>query len=128
MEIFKVIGIGIITTVAVVVLKPYKPEISVQLVILAGILIFMIMLTKLSSVVELINSFASKAGIEPVFLGAVIKIIGIAYITEFAGGICRDSGETALASKIEFAGKLIIIALAIPIMVALLNLLMKLMP
>lgn len=128
MDIFKVIGIGLIATATAVVLKPQKPEISMQIAILAGTIIFIFMLTKLASVIELINTFAYKAGIESSFLSTIVKITGIAYVTEFAASICRDSGESALASKVEFAGKVIIITLAVPIFGALLNLLMKIMP
>ncbi len=128
MDIFKVVGIGLIATATAIVLKPQKPEISMQIAILAGIIIFIFMLAKLSSVIELISTFAHKAGIEATFLKTIIKITGIAYVTEFAASICRDSGESALASKLEFAGKVIIITLAVPIFGALMNLLMKIMP
>lgn len=128
MEIFKVIGIGMIATATALILKPQKPEISMQIAILAGTIIFVFMLTKLSAVIELINMFAGKAGIEAGLLGTIIKITGIAYITEFSAGICRDSGESALGSKIEFAGKVIIITLAVPIFGTLINLLTKIMP
>lgn len=128
MDIFKVVGIGLIAAATAIVLKPQRPEISMQIAILAGTIIFIFMLTKLSSVIELINTFAHKAGIEATFLNTIIKITGIAYVTEFAASICRDSGESALASKLEFAGKVIIITLAVPIFGALMNLLMKIMP
>ncbi len=128
MEIFKVIGIALVAAAVAVVLRSQKPEISMQIAILAGTIIFILMMTKLSAVIELIGTFAQKAGVEAGFLGTIIKITGIAYITEFASGICRDSGESALASKVEFAGKIVIVTLAVPIFGALLTLLMKIMP
>lgn len=128
MDIFKIVGIGLAATAAALVIKPQRPEISLQLVILTGTIIFLMMITKISSVIDLINSFANKAGLELVYLRIIIKVTGIAYITEFASSICRDSGETALASKVEFAGKVIILTMAIPIIGALLNLLIKIIP
>ena len=128
MDIFKVIGIGLVATAASIILKPQKPEIAMQIAILAGTIIFIVMLTKLSAVIELINTFAYKAGLEAGFLKTIIKITGIAYVTEFAASICKDAGESALSSKIEFAGKVLILTLAVPIFGALMNLLVKIMP
>jgi len=128
MEIFKIIGIGLMAATAAAIIKPQRPEISMQITLMAGIAIFIIVITQLSSVIEILNSFAQKAGIQPEFLRTIIKITGIAYLTEFAASICKDSGESALAYKMEFAGKIIIIALAVPIFAAVLNLLVRIMP
>jgi len=128
MEIFKIIGIGLIAVTTAAIIKPQRPEISMQITLIAGIAIFIIVITQLSSVIEILNLFAQKAGIQPEFLKTIIKITGIAYLTEFAASICRDSGESALAYKMEFAGKIIVIALAVPIFAAVLNLLVRIMP
>ena len=128
MDIFKIVGIGLIATAIAVILRPQKPEISMQIAVVAGVLIFVMMIDKLSAVIELINTFADKAGIESSFLKTIIKITGIAYVTEFAAGLCKDSGESAIAAKIEFGGKIIVIAMAVPILGALLNLLIGIMP
>lgn len=62
------------------------------------------------------------------FLLILLKITGIAFLTEFAVSICKDSGETAIANKIDLGGKIIIIAISIPIISALLELVIKLLP
>jgi stage III sporulation protein AD len=128
MEIFKIIGIGLVATALAVILKTQRPEMSMQITIIGGTIIFILMLTKLSSVIELLNSFADKAGIETSFLRTIIKITGIAYITEFGASVCKDAGESAMATKIEFGGKIVIVALAVPIIGALLSLLISIMP
>lgn len=128
MDIFKIIGIGLIAATTAAIIKPQRPEIALQVTLVAGVAIFILAITQLSLVIEIISSFANKAGIQPEFLKTIIKITGIAYLTEFASSICRDSGESAIAYKIEFAGKIIVIALAVPIFAALLNLLVRIMP
>ena len=128
MDIFKIVGIGLVAAVISIILKPQKPEIAMQIAIAAGILIFIMMLDKLSAVMQLINTFASKAGVESGFLKTIIKIVGIAYVTEFGASLCKDSGESVLASKIEFGGKIILLTMSVPIFGALLNLLMGIMP
>lgn len=69
-----------------------------------------------------------KAGTGTVFLGILLKITGIAVLTEFAVSICKDSGETAIASKIDLGGKIIIISISIPIITALLELIISILP
>ena len=63
-----------------------------------------------------------------VYMGTILKIVGVAYIADFGSQICRDAGEGALASKIEFAAKIIVLVMAVPIIVAVLQSLLKLVP
>ena len=128
MEIFKIVGIGLIATVLAVVLKSQKPEISIQISVATGLVIFVLIITKLSSVMELLKSVAQKIDIDMIYISTIFKIVGIAYVAEFGAQVCRDAGENSIASKVEFAGKILIMVLAIPILVALLNLIVKLMP
>lgn len=128
MEIFQIVGLGLIAAVLSVVLKNQKPEISMQISIVTGLIIFIFMLTKLSYVMEVLNLVAQKIDIDLIYITTILKIVGIAYVTEFGAQVCRDAGEGAIATKIEFAGKILIMVLAVPILIALLNLIVKLMP
>ena len=53
----------------------------------------------------------------------ILKVIGVAYICEFVSSVCKDAGESAVASKVEAGGKIIIVYLALPILTSLLDLL-----
>ncbi len=128
MEIMQIIGIGLVSTVIIIILRKQKPEIAVQASIVAGALIFMLLAAKLSAVIELLEEYAGRADIKPAYFNTVLKITGIAYLTEFGAEICRDAGESAIASKIEMAGKVIIVAMAIPVITSLIDLTLKIMP
>ena len=78
--------------------------------------------------VDFLEEYAARAEIRPMYFTAVLKITGIAYITEFGAEICRDAGEGAIAAKIEMAGKVIIVVLAIPVISSLIDLVLKIMP
>ena len=67
----------------------------------------------------MIQNLSDKMGVSSKFFGILLKITGIAYLTEFGANVCRDSGESAVASKVELAGKVLIISLSIPILLAL---------
>lgn len=128
MDVLQIVAIGLIATVLIVIIRSQRPELAVLLSVAAGVIIFLLVLGKISSIMDIIKELANKAGINMVYMGTILKIIGIAYIAEFGAQICRDAGEGAVASKIEFAAKILIMVLAVPIVVAVLTMLLKLVP
>jgi len=128
MDIIQIAGLGIVATVIIIILKVQRPEIALQVSIITGVIIFLLVAGKLSAVITLLESFSRRADIDPAYFITLLKIIGIAYIAEFGAEVCKDAGEGAIASKIELAGKVMIITLAVPIITSLLDLLVKIMP
>jgi len=128
MDILQVVGLGIVATILTIIIKKDRPEIALLISIMAGISIFLLSVSKLSAILELLNTFTQKINIDARYINTLFKIIGIAYIAEFGAEVCKDAGETSIASKIELAGKLIIAALAFPIIASLLELIGRIMP
>lgn len=128
MDIVKIIGVGLIALIIIILLKQYKPEFVMYVSLMAGAIIIFMVLDKLTGIVDLLTNLSSKAGINNQFLAILLKITGIAFLTEFAVSICNDSGESAIANKIDLGGKIIIIAISIPIISALLELIIKILP
>ena len=128
MDIVKIIGVGLTALIIIIILKQYKPEFTVYASIIAGAIILFMVMDKLNGVVNILESLANKTGAGSTFLGILLKITGISILTEFAVSICKDSGETAIASKIDLGGKIIIISISIPIITALLELIINILP
>jgi stage III sporulation protein AD len=128
MDISKILFLGLISVVLVVLLKDEKPEISIQISLAAGIIIFMLMLSKLTTVINAMQLLAIKLNIDVIYLNIILKIIGISYLTSFGVELCKDSGQSSIGSKIELAGKIFIIVISIPILMAVMDLIMKLIP
>lgn len=128
MEILQIVGMGLVVTLLILIIRPQRPEIGVQLSLALAALIFFIVLGKIGVVLDLFTSMAEKAEINQMYLSIILKIIGIAYIIEFGAQVCRDAGEGAVASKIEFAGKVMVMVLAVPIIAVVLDTVMKLLP
>ena len=128
MEIIKIIGVGIISLIVIIVLKQYKPEFTIYVSIIAGAIILTMLFSKLVGIVSIITNLSNKIGINNEFLKIILKITGIAILTEFAVSICKDSGETAIASKIDLGGKIIIVSISIPIITALLEIILQILP
>lgn len=127
-EIIKIIGIGLIALVIAIILKQYRPEYAIYVSIIAGVLILVLAMEKFSGIINLLKSISNKTYINKQFLGILLKITGIAIITEFAVSICSDAGEKAIASKIEIGSKVIIAAMSIPIISSLLELIIEILP
>lgn len=129
MEILQIVGIGIISTIlAVLVRRTIGSEFAIFISLVTGILIFFMIFDKLIYVVETLSQLAKNTSIEFTYFSTILKIIGIAYIVEFGAQISRDAGEEAIASKIELGGKIVMMVLAIPILIALMELIIKILP
>ena len=128
MDIIKIIGIGLIALIIIILLKQYKPEFAIYISLLTGAFILLLLTDQLTGIVNLIQSIAVKANINGQFLSLLIKITGIAFLSEFAVSICKDSGEGAIASKIELGSKIVIISMSIPIISSLLEIILQILP
>ncbi len=128
MEILKIVGIALISLIIIILLKQYRPEFAIYISILTGTLILILVMDKLTGIINLLESISNKASINNTFLTLLLKITGIAFLSEFAVSICKDSGEGAIANKIELGSKIIIISMSIPIISSLLEIILKILP
>ena len=84
--------------------------------------------SQLSGIIQLLQELSNRANINSKFLGIILKITGIAMLTEFAVNICEDSGEKAIAQKIDIGGKVVMITFSLPIISTLLETILKVLP
>ena len=127
-EIIKIIGIALTALVIIILLRQYKPEYAIYVSMIAGILILFLSVEKITGIINLLQSISDKTYINKSFLSILLKITGIAFLTEFAVSVCSDAGEKAIASKIEIGSKVIIITMSIPIITSLLELIIEILP
>ena len=128
MDIIKIIGIGLISLIMTIIIKQHRPEFAIYISVIAGVLILTLVLGKVSGIITLLSNLADKTTINRDFLYLLIKITGVALLTEFAVSICKDSGESAIASKIDIGGKVTIIGIDIAIISSLLETVLKVLP
>ncbi len=127
MEIIKIAFIGIFSGVLVVAIKQKQPEIGMQVSMVAGLIIFIYIIDYLVTAVDYIKDIVSRYDIPYQSITIVLKIIGIAYICEFAVQLLKDTGESSLASKVELAGRVFIIVLSLPIITSFMNMVLGLL-
>lgn len=128
MDIVKIIGIGLISLIIIIIVRQYKPEFTLYVSLLAGALILLMIMDKLGGIIDLLTTLSNKTAINSEFLTLLIKITGIAFLTEFAVSICKDTGESAIANKVDMGGKVIIVSMSIPIISSLLETVVEILP
>ncbi|NLB87685.1 MAG: stage III sporulation protein AD, partial [Syntrophomonadaceae bacterium] len=114
MDIAQIVGLALVTTILLLILRQEKPVMAVVLSIVFSIIIFTLMMGKMASIVNVMKELTRRAEINYFFFATILKILGVAYLGEFAAAICNDAGEQAVAKKVEFASKIIIAVLALP--------------
>lgn len=121
MLIVKVISFIFVALFLYLFFKDKRSDLAVLVMLAAGIIVFIFCITQLGQIISFLSTISDKAGIDVVYLEIVLKIIAIAYLSSFASEICKDAGAGSLASKVEFAGKIFILVLAIPVLMAVLD-------
>lgn len=126
-EIFKIVGLALITTISVIIVKQIKPEIAIFVGLAGSIIVFLYIINLLEQVFDLFNYILDATNINGEMFAILLKIVGVGYITEISANICADSGNNAIASKVQLAGKLVIFVLAIPIITSLVQMVTELL-
>ena len=114
MEITKIIGIGIIGTIAAVCVKNYRKEMGIVISLATGAVILWNVVPQVRDAIDLMSEICRHQEITAAYFGLIIKIIGIAYLTQFCSELAKDAGEGAIAKKVEFAGKVSVLCLMMP--------------
>lgn len=128
MDIFRIAAIGLCGVVIASMVKSHKPEFATYIVLATVMIIFAMIIYKLTAVFEFLSSIYNQVSYGRAFFPIILKVLAVAYIADFAAQICRDSGESAIAGKVELAGKVMIFYLAVPVMVAVMDLINRMLP
>jgi stage III sporulation protein AD len=110
----KVALIGVFVTFLSLLLSREKREYGIVVGIGAGLLMFSLLLSQVETVVGFLEELTGRLSIGDGYLGILLKLLGITYVAEFASSICRDAGYSSLAGQIELFAKISILALSIP--------------
>ncbi|MGE5529377.1 MAG: stage III sporulation protein AD [Patescibacteria group bacterium] len=126
MDFLPVLAFALVTAVLLTAIRPLRQEMAVLLSLAAGACLLALAVGRLRGVVQTVAGMAARAELNPVFLQTALKVVGVCYLAGFAAQVCRDAGEGALAGKVELVGKAAILVLALPVMVAILDMMLRL--
>ena len=112
---------GVIAVLLAIQFKGSKSEYGTYISLAACVMIFCLGISKLEIIIEAINKIQSYISINKIYITILLKIIGITYVAEFASSLCKDAGHAAISNQIELVGKLTILSISMPILLALLD-------
>ena len=127
-NIIRIIGIGLVSIILIGIIKQYRPEFVIYILLVSGILIIYMVLNEFTNIINMIREISNKTKLNTQFLGLLLKMTGIAYLSEFAISICKDSGESSIANKVEMGSKILLVSMSIPIISNLLEVILKIIP
>lgn len=128
MDILQIAAVGMCGVIISSVIKGYKPELAIFSVIATIMIIFVMVIYKLTYFFEFLGEIYDQLSYGRNFFPIIIKVLAVAYIADFTAQICKDAGEAAIAGKVELAGKVMIFYLAVPVMVAVMELINRMLP
>ena len=126
LEISKIVIIGLIGAFLAATVKDQKPEFAIAISLITGLIILVKCLSPIFNIIESLRAICSRTNIDIAFFETILKIIGVSYMTQLACQTAEDSGQKAIATKIDFAGKIAIIILSIPILQSIIDILLEL--
>ncbi len=126
-ELLKILAVALVTVFASILVKQTRPEIAMIISIAGSILIIVMIVDSLSSVLSSFYGIFQTTGVDTTLLTPLFKIIAIGYITEFGANICLDAGASSVADKVLFAGKLVILLVALPIVTTVIDMVVSLL-
>lgn len=127
MLIFKIVCIAFTALFINIYLKQSKSNLNILLLLACNALILIMLIEPLKEIVNFVTTVASKSDMESVYIGIVVKILAIAYIASFCSSLCRDADADSLAAQVDFSGKVMILLLAVPVLMAVLNSILQIM-
>ena len=121
MTVWQVCGIALLGVAVVLILRGFRPEYATVAGIVVGILLLVGSLLPFKTIMDSVNMIGNSAGFS-VYSSVILKSMGIGILAQTTADVCRDSGVSMIASKVEFAAKIIILLICIPILQTLMSL------
>lgn len=128
MDIIQIITLSIVASLLFIILKDINPTFAFFIIIVTGVIILYSIVNQIGMIIHLIRSLSEKASVDKIYMDTILKIIGIAYITELGANMTKDAGLSSVSAKIELAGKMFILLLAIPIISAVIEIILNFIP
>lgn len=128
MTIIQIILICIVAAFLFIIVKEVNAPIAFVIVLCTSMFVLFVVMIEITKIIQLLQSLAQLVRIDSIYIQTIFKIVGIAYITEFAANMMRDAGLSSIGSNIELAGKVFILILAIPIIQAVIQIILQFIP
>lgn len=120
--------VGVAAALLALWVRPLKPEYALFLSLAALLLLFGAIVSQLEKILELIQALVDQTGLDVVYYKILLKIMGLAWVSQLASDICKEAGCSAISRQIDIYGKLLILSISLPVVNALLETIQTLFP
>lgn len=127
LTIYTLIAIALISLALIMLLKQYRPELALLASVASALILLIYGVAKSGEIISAVRTMTEQAGIDEQNVMLVLKALGICYIVQIAKDICADSGQTALADRIDFIGKVTVVAMSLPMLTQILGIVTQLL-
>ena len=119
LSIVQLVLIAVVGMLIALTFRKQQADMSVIVSIGICLLLMFFMVQAFDALVSFIQKIAGYMNLE--YVGVLLKLIGIAYVCEFASGLCKDAGYQAISGQIEVAGRVAMMIITIPVMLAIID-------
>ena len=126
MEMVRVAGFTVAAAFGAAVLRRMRPEAGMAMALAAGVMLLTAVLGRMEGIAQAMQRLCSQAKLQPTYIRTMFKTVGICFLTDAASTVCRDVEENGLAVRVETVGRVLVMAVAAPVLVSLLEQLMEL--
>ncbi len=126
MAIIQVVIIGVLSAVLAITVKRQSPDMAIMISIAACVLLFLMVIPMLAETVGILQRIGGMLDGGMPYVAIAVKVIGVSYMAELGASVCKDAGESAIAAKIDLAGRVILLVLAMPVLLDLVNIILGL--
>ena len=127
MGICALIALVLISLALILLLKQYRPEFALLASVTSALILLIYGIAKAGEIISAVRSLTERAGIDEQNVMLVLKALGICYIVQIAKDVCADSGQTALSDRIDFIGKVTVVAMSLPLLTQIIGLVTQLL-
>jgi stage III sporulation protein AD len=128
MGILQIIATGILCAVLALTIKKQSPEIALLITVASAVLLFIMVLPELAYAMGVFSQLGEMLDGGARYVGLVLRVIGVAYMAELGASVCADAGESAIAAKIDLAGRMVILVMAMPVVIDIVGIVTGLLP
>ena len=117
---FQIAAVGLICAVLSLAVRSWRPEFSIYISAASGLVLFAMVYSQLEGIISGVSGLFQKSGSAGVYFPVLLKVIGIAYLTDFSAQVCRDAQQGSIASAVELCGTLCALYISLPLIRSLL--------
>ncbi len=117
----KIAAVAVAGAILSLVIRKNSPEMSLLLTISLALIAISLAFDLISDVTDFLKSLADTAEISPAVLSIVLKTVGISIVTKLAADVCRDAGQSSVASGVELTGAFTALYISLPLFKTVIN-------